>query len=621
MTIQLRSYQKQCIEYFHASWRAGHVRVPAVLSTGAGKTVIFTHPTFVEPYLKRGQRVLIIAHTDELIEQAAKKARAANPKRRVGIVKANLNQTTADIIVSSRQTLGHATGGPRRLAALRNVGLIVIDEAHHALRTNTYGKILQHFGCFERTLTDCSCPNGMADGWGHLEDCDEGTVRALAPRVAGFTATLARGDKEKLSTVWETPVVGDKAEIFRKDILYFIRRGYLLDVRGQRVIVPDMNMGNVRQVAGDYQADAIAEELERTFAPEIVAKKYAEVAQRKDGTGPRKGIAFWPLVDTAYHGAKAFNEAGIKSEVIHGNLEKRERRALLARLHSGETTVVHGVGVLTEGFDEPTCDVVVIARPTRSAPLYQQMVGRVLRPDLTITPEEREKALILDVVGAGASHDLRSLVDLSPERMQGVHAEDGDSLLEIEELLEDYEEKAAGHLLDFAEDYAGETLVMAFDPLGRDRMWQKTPGGTFFVKAGTVGYAFLADSVAGDPGTYDVVLTSAIAGTMPGAWTKATDEVALPLEMALGAAEELAEEVGGHGSKSLASKKSAWRKEEPKPSQRARAFGLGVWVDGMNRGECSAAIDLAKASRRIDPIVSALRAAVEADAANQLTSS
>ncbi len=593
MSIRLRSYQEQCIEYFHEAWAAGHVRVPAVLSTGAGKTVIFTHPKFLSPTLDAGKKVLIIAHTDELIEQAAKKARAANPKRRVGIVKAALNQTMADIIVSSRQTIGHPTGGPRRLADLRNVGLIIIDEAHHAIRTNTYGKILEHFGAF-------------------IDERQGLSGRASAVRVAGFTATLARGDKAKLSSVWETPVIDGVGKIFRRDILFFIRRGFLLDVRGQRVIVPDMDMRNVKQVAGDYRDTDIADELERTFAPEIVAKRYADVA------ADRKGIAFWPLVETAEHGARAFNEQGIRSEVIHGNLAKPERRALLARLHSGETQVVHGVGVLTEGFDEPTCDVVVIARPTRSAPLYQQMVGRVLRPDLTIPPEQREKALILDVVGAGAKHDLRSLVDLSPEIAAAADAgadfDDEDGLLMMEGELEEWlqeEEKRVGHRPEFAEDYHGETKIISFDPLGRTNLWQRTPGGTYFMTAGSVGYVFLVDSASGDPGTCDVVLCSKNRvrtrdGIEP--WAKLTEHIALPLDLALAEAEELALDVGGHGSKELASKKSKWRNEEPTAGQKNRARGMGVWRDGMTKGECSQAIDLAAATGRIDPMVAWIKA-------------
>lgn len=573
---QLRDYQHEAITYLQAAWAAGVNRPPAVLATGLGKTEIFTDPTLLDPFLDAGRRVLVIAHTDELIEQAARKARRNNPGRRVGIVKAAVNQVTADIVVSSRQTLQSA----KRRDQIRNVGLIVIDEAHHALRTNTYGKILEHYGCFDD---------------------------ASAVMVAGVTATLARGDKGKLSTVWQAPPGG----IFRRDILFGIRRGYLLDVRGKRVVVPDLDMRNVSQRAGDFSDSSLAEELERTFAPEVVAQAYVEHAPT------RKGIAFWPLVDTAYHGAKAFNEAGIRSEVIHGELPKMERRAMLARLHSGETRVIHGVGVLTEGFDEPTCDVVVVARPTRSAPLYQQMVGRVLRPDLTLPSDQRGKALILDVVGAGAQHDLRSLIDLSPERKRDEPYDDDASLLEIDaEWLElnEQEEQGGGAAPDFAEDYSGETEIKEFDPLGRDKLWSRTPGGAWFMSAGGVGYVFLVESIAGEPSHYDVVLCSKLSYVRDGVqpWARATDYVDLPLEEALGWAEELAVETGGHGTKSLVGKKSAWRRAEPTEAQKNYAIKLGIAPDGLSKGELSERIDNVNAARRIDPLVAKVMEASKA---------
>ncbi len=483
----------------------------------------------------------------------------------------------------------------KRRAAIRNVGLIIIDEAHHATRANTYGKILHYFGAL-------SCrPSGNTDPSWTCDTCDgnPGDVK-----VAGFTATLARGDKQKLSEVWgvEQP--------FTRDIIFGIRRGYLLDVRGERIIVPDFNMSNVRQTAGDYRDSDLGEEMERTFAPEVVAREYAARA------GHRKGIAFWPLVAVAEHGAKAFNDAGIRSEVIHGELPKLERRAVLRRLHTGETQVVHGVGVLTEGFDAPTCDVVVVARPTRSAPLYQQMVGRVLRPDLTIPAAQREKALILDVAGAGAEHDLRQLVDLAPERaLKRDHPEDA-SLLELDTELQEWETEVAelealgdAMTADFAEDYSGETAVMEFDPLGRDKAWGRTDDGAWFISAGGVGYVFVVESVAGDPGNWDVITCSKLGYRRDGVdpWAKATEYVDIPMDLALAEAEVLAVEMGGFGAKSLTSKKSRWRLDEPSDAQKAWAARAGIKYEGMTKGELTDVRNRLDATRRIDPLIRTVR--------------
>jgi superfamily II DNA or RNA helicase len=598
----LRPYQRDAIEHLWKSWDAGMTRVPMVLATGLGKTKIFTRVVYKWLAENEGKRVLVIAHTDELISQAAAEMRAANPGIAVGIVKAGLNETHCRIIISSRQTLA----SEKRRAQLNRVGLIIIDEAHHAVRTNTYGKILEHFGAWDEHIEWCACVNGPVSAIDSR--CTVGAVKVL-----GLTATLSRGDKAKLSTVWEDKPV----PTFRKDILFGIRNGFLLDVRGERVIVPDLNMKNVKTQGGDYQDASIAEELERTFAPQIVAEKYAEVAKQKGGR-LRQGIAFWPLVETAYHGAEAFEGAGIPSAVVHGGLPKEERKLILKRFQAGEITVIHNCMVLTEGFDAPWADVVVIGRPTRNGGLYQQMVGRVLRPDLTVEASLREKALILDVTGAGQNNDLRCLIDLAPERPLKKHDDDDEdfSLLELElELEESIASGSAPWLED--EVYVGPAETKAFDPLHRDKVWAQTPDGTYFMSAGGSHYIFLGESVYGDPGTYDVVWCSKVDWNTPPQSAGSTDYRALPLEEALLWAEEEAISRGGHGAKTLSSRKSKWRDEpasEPLKNK-ARANGIrnnkatGRDLDTMTKGELVELIDAKIAAKSIDPLVRRLKGA------------
>lgn len=606
MSFTLRGYQREAIEHVTSRWSAGAVRVPIVLATGLGKTQIFT--TLADEWLAEnpGRRVLIIAHTDELIEQAAKRMRQVAPRRRVGIVKAGQDDVFAEIIVSSRQTLASKARRDR----LRQVGMIVIDECHHAIRANTYGKILDHFGAFD----------------------DEPPVRVL-----GVTATLVRGDKSKLSSVWEEC-------LFSRDILFGIRRGYLLDVRGERVIVPDMDMSRVRISGGDYRESDIGAELERTFAPEVIAKEYSRLACDISGA-LRRGIAFWPLVHTAYSGAEAFAEQGIRSAVVHGGTPRVERRATLQRFnlplaHPEAIDVVHNAMVLTEGFDEPTADVVVIARPSLNDGLIQQMVGRVLRPNLEIEPAARDKALILDVRGKDSVLSLHCLIDLSPERKQKIEDNPELSLLEIDEFLEaameDVEQQRAGASFSFdgAEDYRGPAETVAFDPLGRDKVWGRTPAGHHYIAAGTVGYVFLAPSVYGDPGTFDVVKCSKVSyvdrgGIRP--WQSGTEHLGLPLEMALNWAEDVAVEIGGPGTLTLNKRKATWRKAKPTEAQMKLAYarripgvtkrqgefvvGLGastemrdVYESTLSKGELSEALDAAQAAKRIDPLVAAVMA-------------
>lgn len=576
----LRDYQREALADLRKRWDAGATRVPMVLATGLGKTEIFSPlegmwvSNLADAY-GLGRRVLVLAHTDELIDQAARKARLRNPDLTVGIVKANLNQVHCQIIVSSRQTLAST----KRREMIKGVGLIIVDECHHALRTNTYGKILEHFGAF-------TCPPG--------ECYDHGGMCVIPKvKVAGFTATLARADKGKLSTVWE-------ACTFRRDILFGIRRGYLLDVRGERIVIPDLDLNGVKKVGGDFQDASLAEELERRHAPENVAREY------KARAGNRLGIAFWPLVETAYSGCEAFEAEGIPSAVVHGGLPKEERRLILKRFHAGDVQVVHNCMVLTEGFDEPRADVVVVARPTKSATLYQQMVGRVLRPDLTIPAEQREKALILDVTGAGANNDLRSLIDLSPE--SPLKRDDEDlSLLELEEIM--LNEGEAGGITLEEEKYRGETEIVEFDPLHRDKVWAQTPDGTFYMSAGSEGYVFLHET---EPALWDVVwCTKALKPNGMPIKAGLTDHTSMSLEEALGWAEDEAIERGGVGTKTLTSRKSKWRREEPSEAQKSWAARNRIDITGKTKGDVSELMDARAAARVIDPLVRAVRAAAE----------
>jgi superfamily II DNA or RNA helicase len=535
--LRLRDYQLKTIKAIHEKWNAGISRPAAVLATGAGKTHVFAH--LAEQFLKLnpGKRVLVLSHTDELVNQAADKIGKVAPHRSIGIVKAERNEVHAEIVSASVQSLRAKS----RRDKLRNVGLIVVDECHH-VSAKTYLTVLQHFGALHERVGEAPPP--------------EWEPQCL---TAGFTATLVRNDKSKLSDVWQDVAI-------RVSIAFLIRAGYLLDVKGKRVEVPSLDLGKValKTAKGDYQEGDLADALVEAMAPEIVAKAYREHA------ADRKGIIFAPTVDSAYVFEKAFREQGFTCETVHGGLGREERRAILHRLHTGETQVVANCMVLTEGFDEPTVSCCVMARPTKSAGLYQQIVGRVLRPDLTVKPEDRGHALILDVTGVSRMHGLQSLVDLSTREDLPENLDEDLSLLEMEDLILDEEEKAVGEAPPEVW-YAGPAETREFDPLGRDseRTWGLTPDGTYWLSAGTDGYMFLFDSLSGEPGTYDVVWCGKrkhrpTDDNVPAAMT---EHLGLPFEMALAWAEEEAIERGGHGTKTLTSKKAKWRNEPATPGQ------------------------------------------------------
>jgi superfamily II DNA or RNA helicase len=608
--LKARDYQMECIRAIHTRWDAGQFRPASVLPTGAGKTVVFSH--LAEEYLTAnpGKRVLVLSHTDELVGQAAAKMRQVAPHRTVGIVKAERREVSAQVISASVQSLRSKS----RRDALREVGLIIVDECHHAVAP-TYRTILQHFGALPSPCSSCD-GKGSGDAHGRCWDC-QGTGLynggQVTCRVAGFTATLVRGDKAKLSEVWE-----DVA--YRKDIAFMIRRGYLLDVKGRRVVVPDLDLGRVKTSGGDYREGSLGEELERAMAPEVVAKAYLEHA------ADRQGLIFAPTVETAYLFADAFNEQGIKTEVVHGALPRDERRAILARLADGTTQCVSNCMVLTEGFDNPKVSCAVIARPTKSSGLYQQMVGRVLRPDLTLPVAERGHALILDVVGISNRHDLRSLVDLSSREDLPEDLDEDLTLLELEDLLV-LEEELGGEGVPAGDVYyAGPVDVEDFDPLARDssQMWGRTPDGIYWMTAGVARYVFLSPSLEGDPGTFDIVWCSkpepqtrdrreqeTLRTYFPDkVYAGQTEHRGMSFEMALSWAEEVAEELAGDGLRTFAKKGTKWRREEATDGQKWKARTLGVeFPEDIRKGDLSHRIDTVLAGRRVDGLVRAVMAA------------
>jgi superfamily II DNA or RNA helicase len=484
---------------------------------------------------------------------------------------------------------------------------VVAHNCHHAHSKNTYGKVLKHYGAF--------------DACEHSDDPDSVDVAACNPcvstdrhtppriKVAGFTATLVRGDKAKLSTVWEDCT-------YSRDILFGIRHGYLLDVKGERIIVDDLNLKNVKQVGGDFSESALAEELERSFAIETIAEEYARLAH------DRKGIAFWPLVATAEHAAQVFNDAGIPSAAVSGQTDKHERASTLADLAAGRIQVVHNAMVLTEGFDDPSIECIVIGRPTRSPVLFPQMVGRGLRKRHDAPIEQQRPCLLFVVSGAAETMDLRGMIDLSPEsNLQGAYDENPDATLgELEEWVEqqieeELDAQRAGASYEFeSEQYAGPVTTATFDPLGRDKAWGKTDGGTYYLRASRFGkgdaFIFLTPALSGLADAYDIAACSTNTGfdqfvDAAPEWVSGFPEhVDMPLERALLFSEEVA---GG----AYNSHKSPWHSRPPGKHLKIKAWRLGVDVGQMTHGELQEAVDARIANARIDPLVATVRSSVQ----------
>lgn len=570
----LRGYQRECLDATARTFaETDFTRIANVLPTGAGKTVIFAHMSKEHLDVAPGKRIVVLVHTDELVNQAFKKIRGIAPHLRAGIIKAERCDVHAQVIIASVQSLGGAAPARvRKRQMVKDVDLIIVDECHHATAP-TYRSILDHYGC----------------------------------RVVGFTATLVRADKSKLSDVWQ-------AVSFKRDIAFMVRRGYLRNPRGKRIEVDDLDLSRVRTSRGDLQAGDLGEAMEVSMAPEVVAKAYREHA------ADRSGILFAPTVDAAYTFALALETEGFTVAVIHGGLAIDVRRKIIKQFEAGEIQILCNCMVLTEGFDSPRASCAVIARLTKSRGLYRQMVGRVLRT-MPGTPDE---ALIMDVVGVSRSHDLASLIDLSERQIKRTDCDDM-TLLELESELDAelealLEGDEAGDC-DFREEYAGPAIAKDFDPLARDSAsrWLKTAGGTYFISAGTgrrATYVFLAPSIQPDaePGEHDVMwCTKRDEDLINGLYGGVSEHVGLSWETAFGWGEDVADwQAENWGTnpyhqvtgRDATSRLAAERGKRPVKAQLAQCAELGIDVPkGATKGDVADLIATARATARIDPII------------------
>jgi ATP-dependent helicase IRC3 len=489
----------------------GVQRPLVALPTGTGKTVVFSHLIDQRP-----GRSLVLAHRDELLCQCQEKLLLVNPHMDAGIVKAGENETGADVVVASVQTLSRSN---RLQQVFSNFNTVIVDEAHHGV-ADTYQRTLEYMGCF-------------AEG---------------GPLTVGFTATPERGDKAGLGQVWEKIV-------YQREILDMILGGYLCDLRAVRVSLR-VNLDRVKTHHGDFDDKSLETVLLDANAPRYVAVAYLEYARG------RKALVFTPSVRLAHEMAGTFLEVGIKAEALGGNTPAEERRAMLRRLRSGETMVLANCAVLTEGFDEPSVDCIIVARPTKSRPFYLQMIGRGTR----VYPG-KDDLLVLDVVGASTRHSLMTATALFQTRL------DDKSVLEAEEERQEREAARAVPLVD-GDLVATEANLFRVRPMH----WVQTRRGRWVLSLGGQAQLRLVPSRT-ENGKWVVI--HAVGREKRRVYS------GLPLDYALGAGEDFARE---HGAWALFASSARWRSSKVPPSPEQVGFmrkvGLSV-QPGLTKAQAS----------------------------------
>lgn len=387
--MELRPYQEEARRAVEDQWLAGTRRTLLVLPTGTGKTIVFAKIT--EDMVRKGKHVLILAHRGELLDQAADKIKKATG---LGCSVEKAEETCIgqwyQVTVGSVQSLQR----PKRLEKFTPdyFDTIIIDEAHHAISPG-YQTVLQHFD---------------------------------KANVLGVTATPDRGDMRNLGEFFETLA-------YEYTLPKAIKEGYLSPIKALTVPLK-LDLSQVGVQAGDFKAGEIGTALDPYL--------YQIADEMRTYCMNRKTVVFLPLIKTSQKFREILNEKGFRAAEVNGNSEDREQ--VLREFDEGKYNVLCNSMLLTEGWDCPSVDCVIVLRPTKVRSLYSQMVGRGTR----LYPGKKE-LLLIDFLWLTEKHELCHPANLI--------CEDQEVAAKLTENLE----KEAGKAVDLeeAEKTAAEDVV------------------------------------------------------------------------------------------------------------------------------------------------------------------
>ncbi len=344
--MELRPYQEEAKQAVFRQWEAGTLHTLLVLPTGCGKTIVFAK--VIEECVRQGDRVLILAHRGELLEQAADKLHKATGLR---CATEKADQTCLGswyrVVVGSVQSF-------MRQSRLKRFSedyfdIVIIDEAHHCL-SDGYQRVLEHF------------PNA---------------------RVLGVTATPDRGDMRNLGEYFESLA-------YEYTLPKAIREGYLSPIKALTIPLK-LDLSGVGIQAGDFKAGEISTALDPYLHQ--IAEEMGRYCR------DRKTVVFLPLIKTSQKFRDILNEAGFQAAEVNG--ESGDRAEVLTDFEAGRYNVLCNSMLLTEGWDCPSVDCIVVLRPTKVRSLYCQMVGRGTR----LAPG-KDHLLLLDFLWHTERHEL-----------------------------------------------------------------------------------------------------------------------------------------------------------------------------------------------------------------------
>lgn len=356
--MDLRPYQIEAKQAVQAEWAKGNRKTLLVLPTGTGKTIIFSKLT--EDCVRDGERVLILAHRGELLDQAADKMAKATG---LGCAVEKAENTCLDswfrVVVGSVQSLMRETRLARFPVDYFNT--IIVDEAHHCL-ADSYQRVLNYFD---------------------------------QAKVLGVTATPDRGDMRNLGQYFDSLA-------YEYTLPRAIKEGYLCKIKAQTIPLK-LDLTGVGVQAGDFKSGDLGTALDPylyQIADEMV--KYCM---------DRKTVVFLPLIKTSQKFRDILEQKGFRAAEVNGDSQNRAQ--ILADFEAGKYDVLCNSMLLTEGWDCPSVDCIVVLRPTKIRSLYCQMVGRGTR-----LYDGKDHLLLLDFLWHTERHELchpAHLICESPE--------------------------------------------------------------------------------------------------------------------------------------------------------------------------------------------------------------
>lgn len=350
-------------------------------ATGAGKTIIFSHlvQAFITQYSR--MRIVILAHREQLVRQAYDKLLSVWPEGedKVSIACASVSSTPTDwtrpVIIGSVQTM------ISRYQDMPEINMLIVDECHRM---------------------PPKAPPKKVNSDGTVEDERKKSqyevliqlLRKMYPamRLLGVTATPYRMGQGLIYRE-DDPRCWFQQMTYQIGIKDLQREGYLCPLVAYSVEEPDLSHVK-RNPGGDFVQKDLAEEMSKDVHLGSAVKAFESRAQ------DRKHIVIFAVtIEHAELLQDTFERHGYTCAIIHSKMPAKERRAALDDFAAGKVRFIVNVGVLTEGWDCPETDCLLMCRPTESTALYVQMAGRGLR-----IAEGKTDCLMLDLAGNWARH-------------------------------------------------------------------------------------------------------------------------------------------------------------------------------------------------------------------------